>query len=82
MQQVTMILSVIILLGGAGGVLVGAYKLIRMIDDMKRSVDHRKQENVLLIEGQFVILDGLKQLGANGKVTEMHERLQKYVIEH
>ncbi len=82
MQNVAAVLSFIALLGGAGGVLVGAYKLVRTLDDMKRSGEHRKQENILLIEGQFVILDGLKQLGANGRVTEMRERLEKYVIEH
>ena len=75
-------LSFIILLGSAGAVLIGAYKLIRSLDDMKRSGEHRKQENILLIEGMFAVLDGLKQVGANGKVTEMREKIEKYVIEH
>jgi hypothetical protein len=30
----------------------------------------------------FAVLDRLQQQGANGKVKEMREKLEKYVIEH
>lgn len=80
------ILGYIVLIGSAGGVLtgffIGIYKIIRALDEMKKSGEERKQENVLLIHGVLASLRGLKQLGANGPVTEAEKNLEKYVVEH
>lgn len=38
-----------------------------------------KEEDAMICYCLFAVLDGLKQLGANGNVSEAHERLQKYL---
>ena len=63
------------------GVLVGAFRLWTRF---KRLEKHDKADHAMLIalvEAQFATLDGLRQLGANGKVTEAYDKLQKTVIQ-
>lgn len=38
-----------------------------------------KEEDAMICYCLFAVLDGLKQLGANGNVSEAHEKLQKYL---
>lgn len=38
-----------------------------------------KEEDAMLCYCLFAVLDGLKQLGANGNVTKAHDELQKYL---
>ena len=39
-----------------------------------------KEERILLIEGLLACLDGLKQKGANGRVTEAIKNIDDYLI--
>ncbi len=38
-----------------------------------------KSENALIIYGLFACLDGLQQLGCNHTVTEVYNRINKYI---
>ena len=38
-----------------------------------------KEEDAMICYCLFTVLDGLRQLGANGNVSEAHEKLQKYL---
>ncbi|MBR5785338.1 MAG: hypothetical protein IKY41_01390 [Clostridia bacterium] len=38
-----------------------------------------KEEDAMICYCLFAVLDGLRQLGANGNVSEAHEKLQKYL---
>jgi hypothetical protein len=80
------ILKNIVLIGSAGGVLagflIGIYKVIRALEEMKKSGEERKAENVLLIHGVLAALKGLEYQGCNGPVTEARKKLEDYVIEH
>ena len=53
------------------------------IDDMhgnKKEIEEIKEEQQMLCLGIFACLDGLKQLGANGNVTEAHRKLHEYIM--
>jgi hypothetical protein len=76
------ILELVGLIGGALTVLVGLYKCIRTLEEMKKSGQERKEENKLLIHGVLAALDGLQQLGANGNVTKAKENLKNFIIDN
>lgn len=40
-----------------------------------------KEERIILLEGLLACLDGLKQGGANGRVTEAIQRINNYLID-
>lgn len=55
------------------------------IKEMQTDVEARLQEirteQCIITSSVFAILDGLKQLNCNGKVTAAHERLEAYLNE-
>lgn len=75
------ILSVVVLLGAALGVIRGAYKCVRAFEKLREHAEDRKQESVLIIRGLMAALNGLEQLGANGPVTEAKQKIEFYVVE-
>lgn len=87
-QGNTVTLDVIALAGliGAfatiGGALVWLFNLrSRFLRLEKHDRDDHEMLTAML-EAQFATLDGLGQLGANGKVTEAREKLRLKVIRH
>ena len=69
------------------------YKLFKWLDNQQRQdkaieelrAEHKKdieaimKENCVMCYGLFATLDGLKQLGANGNVTDAYNKLEKHI---
>lgn len=69
----------------AFGLLIGTFtKVVRWMDKQKKQdeeITSLKKEQQVLCYGMLAALDGLKQLGANGNVSEAHEKLEKHLNE-
>lgn len=72
------------------GVIIGGYKLydrlLDRVDDIEKrmnaqekEIERMKKEDTLVIYALRACLDGLKQQGCNGKVTEAFDMLDKHV---
>lgn len=72
------------------GVIIGGYKLYdRLLDRMdeiekrmnaqEKELERMKKEDTLVIFALRACLDGLKQQGCNGKVTEAFDMLDKHI---
>lgn len=46
----------------------------------EKIAEESKEERIILLEGLLACLDGLKQNGANGAVTETMKRINDYLI--
>ena len=70
---------------GLAVVLIGflwkTFRLYNRIETVEKQTSSQKKAIKMLLETQFAILDGLKQLGCNGEVSEAHKKLKKHVIE-
>lgn len=66
-------------LGGAVGVIFGAYKWYLRQNERDSDVGRMKEENTLIVFALCACLDGLEQLGANHTVSLAKEKLDKYV---
>ena len=85
MSDTALVISVI---GGAIAILAAVIKVVialaKLRDDYKGMADKAEKNDKaikVLIKADFAILDGLKQLKCNGKVTEMHQTLLTYVVD-
>lgn len=58
-------------------------ELEKMVNQYKESVDNKiadmNSENMVVIYGLLACLDGLKQLGANGNVTQAYNNLENHL---
>lgn len=72
------------------GVVIGGYKLYdklldrvdeleRRMNRLERELERMKKEDTLVIFALRACLDGLKQQGCNGKVTEAFELLDNHI---
>lgn len=61
------------------GAILGVYKFIERDRRQSKILRDVQEENTLLCYGLSACLDGLMQLGANHKVTDAHERLDKHL---
>lgn len=72
------------------GVIVGAYKLYdklidridaleKRMDEQDKTIDRVKKEDTLVIYALRACLDGLHQLGCNGKVTKTIDMIEKHI---
>ena len=73
---------------GVVAILTALFKVVKVANRMNKNFSviydtYRDitKTNSMLLEVSFVTLDGLKQLGCNGRVTEMHDSLLKHVVE-
>ena len=60
------------------------YKIIKWVQEQQKQTEEIKSikdEQCMMSYVMLACLDGLKQLGCNGKVTEAHEKLQKHLNE-
>lgn len=79
-------IGVILTLSAFVGVVVSAYKAItdahdraQKWDEYDKQIKDIKDEQCMLTYCMYATLDGLHQLGCNGKVTQAREDLQKYI---
>jgi hypothetical protein len=69
-------------------VLTAILRLIHLAEKQRRAfevtrmlAERSDQTGKLLLKALIAILDGLKQQGCNGKVSEMHETLIRHAVE-
>lgn len=59
-----------------------AYKFFRWFTEQKeqsKKIHEIKEEQAVISYVLLAVLDGLKQLGANGEVTKAHDYFQKHI---
>ncbi len=66
-------------IGALGTVLFKSMKWFDRQNKQDQEIQSIKEEQCLVCFGLMAALDGLKQLGANGTVTEAHEKMQKHL---
>lgn len=85
--------SVCALCTGIAGVIALIFKIVRWVDRQKdqdeelrklkatheEDVDSLEEELTVVCYAMLACLDGLKQLGANGNVTQAHDALEKHL---
>lgn len=68
---------------GAIGVLIGfAYRFFTWVTEQKlqsQKIREIQEEQTVMCYVLLAALDGLKQLGANGEVSQAHDRLSKHI---
>lgn len=70
------------LLGACGAIAAVVIRLVHWLDRQKKQDTELaaiKDEECVIVYGLLACLDGLKQLGANGNVTEAHNALDKHI---
>lgn len=58
------------------------YKMVKWAESQKQQeteIQTIKEEQCVMCYAILATLDGLKQLGANGNVTDAHEKLEKHL---
>ena len=56
-------------------------KQFRTFEATKRLAEKNDETGKMLLMASIAILDGLRQQGCNGKVTEMREKLIRHAVE-
>lgn len=78
---------------GAAGVIALIFKIVRWVDRQKAQdaelqalkgtheadIENLQEELTVVCYALLACLDGLKQLGANGNVTQAHDALDKHL---
>lgn len=57
------------------------HTLLKRIDYHDKRIKEEREDIAMLLKSSFATLDGLKQLGANGKTNTMYDEMRKYVLE-
>lgn len=78
-QSIITLAAVLSALGVIIGVIIKVYNIYRKLDTNEKAIVEVKEEQTVVCYALFSILDGLKQQGCNGQVTEAHDRLQKHI---
>ena len=63
-------------------VLCGSEDTKSRLERLERHSEKDKETQDLILHALFAIIDGLKQQGCNGQVTEAHAQLRGHVIKH
>lgn len=75
-------LTLVAVVAGVGSLWAVIYKSVQWLERQKiqdTEIDKIKEEQCVMCYGLLATLDGLKQLGANGNVTEAHQKLEKHL---
>ena len=71
--------SVITALTVIFSIIFAIYKWYLRQNQQDKEIKQVKDEQCMICYGLLACLNGLKQLGANGQVTEAHNRLEKHI---
>lgn len=74
--------SLIVAIGTIGGVIFSIYRWYLKQNNQDEEIKKLKKEQTLLCYGMLACLEGLKQQGCNGPVTEARDKLSKHLNEH
>lgn len=75
------LMAILSLATAVGGLLAGVINLIIRFRKLEKHDKQDHETQIVILEALFAVLDGLKQQGCNGPVTEAREKLRKRVIE-
>lgn len=70
------------LIGAAGTILIMLYKGFQFLERQKeqdKEIKSIKEEQCVMCYAILAVLDGLKQVGANGDVTKAYNKLEKHL---
>ena len=71
--------SVIVAVGTICGVIFSVYRWYLKQEKQDEEIKKLKEEQTLLCYGMLACLEGLKQQGCNGPVTEARDKLSKHL---
>ena len=91
--DVDTIIKAAALLSAVGAILAVLYKLFKWLDNQQTQddkikelkekhdadIEDIKKEQCVICYGLLATLDGLKQLGANGNVTDAYNKLERHL---
>lgn len=75
------IVGVITILGTAWKLIAKFNRQWRAFEETRTLARNNEQTTRLLLKASLAILDGLKQQGCNGKVSEMYAQLLNYAVD-
>lgn len=78
-NTITVIASVITALVVIFSAVFAVYKWYLKQEKQDKDIKSIKTENGVICYGLLACLDGLKQLGANGNVTDAYNKLEKHI---
>lgn len=71
--------AIIGVLGTCGGVLYKTFRWVERQKEQDEEIANIKDEQCVICYSLLATLDGLKQLGANGNVTDAYNKLEKHL---
>lgn len=75
-------LKMVAVMTGVGSLWAIIYKVVQWLERQKeqdKEIQNIKKEQCVMCYGLLATLDGLKQLGANGNVTDAYNKLEKHI---
>lgn len=66
-------------LGTLGALLYRSFRWMEQQKAQQAEIENIKKEQCVICYGILATLDGLKQLGANGNVSDAYQRLEKHL---
>ena len=78
-NTITVIASVVTALVVIFSAIFAVYKWYLKQEKQDKDIKSIKTENGVICYGLLACLDGLKQLGANGNVTDAYNKLEKHI---
>jgi hypothetical protein len=80
-EKIGLISAIIALVAVLIGYLWKTFKVYNRLEIVEKRSARQQKDIKTLLSTQFAILDGLKQLGCNGAVSEAHNKLRQHVID-
>lgn len=77
--NIVLILTLIVMFSG---IIAALFKLFYRFKCLEAQAAHRKEDTEIMLLALLAILDGLKEQGCNGPVTDARERLRKYLVDN
>lgn len=78
-NTITVTASVVTALVVIFSAIFAVYKWYLKQEKQDKDINSIKKENGVICYGLLACLDGLKQLGANGNVTDAYNKLEKHI---
>jgi len=80
-EKIGLVSGIIALAALVVGYLWKTFKVYNRLEIVEKRSARQQKDIKTLLSTQFAILDGLKQLGCNGAVSEAHNKLRQHVID-
>lgn len=80
-EKIGLISGIIALAALLIGYLWKTFKIYNRLEIVEKRSARQNKDIKTILATQFAILDGLKQMGCNGAVSEAHKKLRQHVID-